>query len=195
MKRILSIGCVLVSVLALAGCEDIPGVLIVTKNFNVLVKGKSKTLTTGEHKTSLDFKKNRVVAKIETVDGSLKVELAVPEDSQIPSNGNFELRSSQTGQPFDTFGAVQTQVTDSQRQTGFESCQKEEYQTICDPNGCHVVPILRPGTRSIEFFYRDTHQAMQFDMTAIAEAKNKYAHFDGSAHYSEKIITYQGPCF
>lgn len=195
MKRILSMGLLVVSALAMTGCEDIPGVLIVTKNFNVLVKGKSKTVTEGQHDTSLDFKKNKVVATIKTGDSSLKVELSVPKGAQIPSNGNFELKSVQTGQPFDVLGTVQTAVTDSRRYSGMEGCQKQDYQTICDAKGCYVVPITRQGNRHVEFFYRDTDQAMQLDMTATGEVNNKYAHFDGRVRYTEKIVTYEGACF
>lgn len=194
MKRILYMGLLAVSVLALSGCEDIPGVLIVTKNFKVLVKGKEKTISPGEHKTSLDFKKNKVVAKIETADGNLKVELEVPKDAQIPNNGNFELRSGQSGQPFDILGAVQTTVTESETQRKYESCQKQDYQTICDPKGCQVVPVIRPGTRLVQFYYRDTNQAMQFDMTAVSNVQDQYGRFEGRALYSEKIMLYEGPC-
>jgi len=195
MKQILCSLVLVVSAFAMTGCEDIPGVLIVTKDFSVLVKGKSKTVSTGDHNTSLDFKKNKVIATIKTGDDSLKVELAVPQGSQIPSNGNFELKSVQTGQPFDILGAVQTTVTESRVQSGYETCQKQDYQTICDPKGCHVVPVTRQGNRNIQFFIRDTDQAMQFDMTDSSNVQNKYGHLNGRARYSEKVVTYEGACF
>lgn len=195
MKRIFNLGLVLISVLSLTGCEDIPGVLNVVKDFNVIVKGKNKTISQGSHDTSLDFKRNKVIASIKTGDKTDKIEISVPQGAQIPNNGNFELKSAQTGQPFDILGAVQTKVTDSRRYSGMETCQKQEYQTICDPKGCHVVPVTRQGNRQIEFFYRDTDQAMQFDMTAVAELNNKYAHFDGRVRYTEKVVTYEGMCF
>ncbi len=195
MKRILTLGLLAVSVLAMTGCEDIPGVLIVTKNFSVLVKGKNKSVAEGQHETSLDFKKNKVVATIKTGEDSIKVELAVPQGAPIPNNGNFELKSVQTGQPFDVLGAIQTTVKDSERRTGLETCQIQDYQTICDPKGCQVVPVTRQGNRQIEFFNRETEKAMQLDMTAVGESKNKYAHFDGRVRYTEKIVTYEGMCF
>lgn len=195
MKRILSIGVVAVSFLAFVGCEDLPGVLVVTKDFNVLVKGKSKTIVSGSHKTALDFKKNKVIAAVETSDGTLKIEIVVPQDSQIPSNGNFELQSAQSGQPFDVLGAVQTTVTEGSDQSGYESCQRQDYDTVCDQHGCHVVPVIRQGSRQIGFYLRETHQKMQFDMTAVGAAKNKYANFQGEAHMTEKIVTREGPCF
>lgn len=194
MKRILWSLLLVVSALAMAGCEDIPGVLIVTKDFSVLVKGKNKTVSAGEHKTSLDFKKNKVVATIKTGNDSLKVELAVPQGSQIPSNGDFELKSAQTGQPFDIFGHLQTTVTEVEQPPGYESCQKQDFDTICDNNGCHVAPVTRPGNRYIEFFYRYTDQMMQFDMVASSNAQDKYGDFQGHARSTEKIVTYEGAC-
>lgn len=195
MKRILSVGLLMVSALAMTGCEDIPGVLIVTKNFTVLVKGKEKTVPIGDHKTSLDFKRKKVVATIKTGSDSLKVELDVPKGAQIPSNGSFELKSSQTGQPFDVLGEVQTHVTDSGLYREYAMCEKREYQTICGPKGCYTTPVTRPGRKHVEFFYRDTDQAMQLDMTAEGGPQNRYAHFEGRARYSEKIVTYEGACF
>lgn len=195
MKRFLSVGLLVTAALAMTGCEDLPGVLIVTKNFNVLVKGKEKKVPAGQHETSLDFKKDRVVATIKTADGNLKVELAVPKGAQIPDNGNFELRSSQTGQPFDILGAVQTKVTNSPTQTGYEACQVQDYTHICDPRGCHAVPIVRQGNRFIEFYFRDTDRAMQFDMTAISNVQDKYSRFDGRSQTREKVLIRTGPCF
>lgn len=194
MKKIV-IASLILSTIVMTGCEDLPGVLTVTKAFNAVVKRKTKTIDVGQYKTSLDFKRNKVVAIIDTGSEKMKIELAVPDNAQIPSNGNFELSAAQTGQPFDVLGSVQTQVNESEMRSEYESCTYQTYDTICTPSGCHSVPVNRYGNRFIDYYVRDTNQKMDFDMTTSGDARSKLSHFAGAARYSEKIVTRESSCF
>ena len=195
MKNKVIVGLVAVSFLMMAGCNDISGLLNVTKAFTVSVKGKSKIVEMGAHDTSLDFRKDKVIAKIKTSGDTFKVEMNFAEGTQIPSNGNFELKEAQSGQPFDVLGLVATQVTDSDLQRERERCQYQGYGQICDPRGCHTVPVTREGLRDITFYDRLTDQQVHLDLTAPSDSKTKFASFDGRIRSTERIVTREGMCF
>ncbi len=195
MKKKLMIALVAAPLLLIAGCKDISGTLNVSKAFAVSVKGKSKTVEVGPHDTSLDFRKDKVIAKIKTSDDTLKVEMNFAEGTDIPNNGNFELKGSQSGQPFDVLGAVATQVSETDLQRGRERCQYQSYDQICSPQGCHTVPVMREGQRDITFYDRTTDQQVHLDLTAQSDVHTKFAAFDGRFRSTERIVTREGLCF
>jgi hypothetical protein len=194
MKSSTKILCSLL-MLAFVGCEDLSGQLNVSQEFAVLVKGKTKQVPVGNYDTSLDFKRDKIKVKIELASGSIKLDLDVPKGTQLPSNGNFELLSGQTGQPFDVLGDVATKVSESGPQSQYESCQYQTYDTVCDQNGCHYIPVTRNGSRYIEFFVRQTDSTMNFDIAEPSQVKKTKAHFVGTSRTSERIITRAGQCF
>ena len=195
MKKIFLVSMMMSSMMLMSGCEDIPGVLTVTKPLQVLVKGKTQAVAVGAHDTSLNFKRHKIVATIQSGSEKVKIDLEVSEGEEIPSNGNFELKSTQTGQPFDVLGRVATTVTESVRRTGRETCQYQVYDVVCGPKGCQTVPVMRKGLRTIEFFDRNTRQVMNFDMTEVGSATSSFATFTGQVNYNERIKTREGQCF
>ena len=179
----------------LAGCDVLDGQLTVTKAF--LVNGNSgrQAIAAGIYKTGLDFKRDRVIADIETGGAGTKVSFAVPTQSTIPENGNFELRSAQTGQPLDVLGSVKTVKTQSEVYRGYENCQTQNTTPNCGPNGCINQPGQQWGRQYVEYYYRDTDKTIHFAMTEVGAAHKKYAQFDGSAKTSQKVIIRQDQCF
>lgn len=179
------------ALLFMFGCEDLTGTLTAFESFKVNAKGGVQTVVAGAHKTSLNFKKNKVVANIETGGSTIKMNLTIPENSVIPANGNFDLLAKDSGQPFDVHGTVDTVVTQSQRQSGYETCSYQDTDVSCGPQGCQQIPVTRWGQQYVEYFVRTTQKDMSFDLVS---ANGTVAHFDGSEKTSEKIITAQGRC-
>ena len=85
----------------MVGCEDMGGQLVVSKEIKVHAGfHNDQVIVPGTYKTSLNFKKNSVVASIEVAQNTkTKVTFDLPANSSLPANGNFELTSAQTGQP------------------------------------------------------------------------------------------------
>ena len=184
---------VAVAALSLMGCDEMDGQLTVVKDFKVKVKNKEQTISAGVYKTQLDFKKDRIQAEIENASGKTKVDFKVPEGSTLPENGNFELRSAQTDQPVDVTGDVKTVRTESQVQSGWESCQYTDHQTICTPQGCFTQPVNRWGQQYTEFYYRNTDKNVNFVISNVG-MKNILAKFAGASRISQKVIIRQNRC-
>lgn len=178
------------AVLFMFGCEDLTGTLNVNQSFKVNAKGAS-VIESGSYKTSLDFKKNKIVAVVEVADSKVKMNLNVPENTVVPANGSFELSASESGQPFDVAGVVQTTVTKSEPQRGFESCTYQDYDTVCDQFGCHQIVVSRPGQQYTEYYVKTTKKNMSFD---VVEKQSTKAHFKGASTTSERVIIYQDMC-
>lgn len=187
MKKIF----VLVCALFIVGCEDIGGTLQVFKNFNATTDNGSEVIPVGTFKTSLDFKRKQVIATIKQDSKEVKITIQIPKGSSIPDNGTFEIKSAQSGQPFDIAGINKTDSQDSDRRSEYTSCQYQTYQQICNPQGCQTVPVTRWGTQFTDYYVRTTHEQMQFDMT---DSSATVAHFAGEASWSEKIVTYRSQC-
>ncbi|MBC7420238.1 MAG: hypothetical protein H7328_05870 [Bdellovibrio sp.] len=193
MKKIF----VAATALFMMGCEEMDGQLTVSKNLNVKSsKNQNVVLNAGTYNTTLDFKKDKVEATVKANNNSkLKIVFDVPNNAQIPANGNFELKSAQTGQPVDVIGNAKTVQTQSAAQTGWEQCQVSDYQTICNPQGCTAVPVNRWGQQYTEYYLRNTDKNINFTMTEVGSVSKKLAQFQGASRTSQKVIIRQDRCF
>lgn len=190
-KKIIVLG----SLLALVGCQDLKGTLSVLKNFKALTKNGTQTILIGTYKTSLDFKRDRVVVALKTNDGETELTIKTPPGTTIPDNGNFEVRSALSGQPFDTLGTNKTVEERSETRRGYESCQYQDIQTVCDPTGCRGVPYTRWGQQYIEYYLRTVTTDLAINLMEIGSVNETLAKFAGHSAFSEKVIVQQTRCF
>lgn len=191
MKNII----VLTSLLLLAGCEDLKGTLTVFKNFKAVTKDGTQTISSGTYKTSLDFKRDRVVVALKTDSGETEFSIKTPVGTTIPNNGNFEVKSAESGQPFDVLGNNKTVETRSETRSGYESCQYQDYQPVCGPQGCQSVPVTRWGQQYIEYYLRTVTTDLTINLTAIGNPAGSLAKFTGHSAFNEKVILQQNRCF
>lgn len=180
--------------LFIAGCDEMEGELNVSKSFRVNGRSGQEKIETGVYKTALDFKRGRVVAEIQRPSGKVKVDFNVPDNSSLPDNGNFELRSAQTGQSVDIVGNVKTNESKSAMQSGYENCQYQDFDPVCGQNGCITRPVQRWGRQYAEFYFIDTDKNIQFFMNDVGSTKHN-AKFTGVSRVSQKVIVRQGQCF
>ncbi len=191
MKKIL----VLASFLVLSSCEDLGGTLQVLKNFSATTKNGAHLLQVGTYESTLNFKRDRVIVSVKEAGGKIQFSINTPAGSSIPRNGNFEIKSVQSGQPFDVLGNNKTDEQRSEIRRGYESCQYQEVQPVCGPSGCSSQVVDRWGQRFTEYYLRTVTEDLKIDLTAIGSTTNTFAHFTGHSSYSEKVITQQGPCY
>lgn len=194
MKSLKSI--ILVStVLFLAGCEDMNGTLTVFKNFKALTKNGTQTVSAGTYKTTLDFKRDRVVVALKTDSGETEFTIKTSTNTTIPDNGNFEVKSAESGQPFDVIGNNKTVETRSETRRGYESCQYQDFQPICGPQGCHSEPVTRWGQQYIEYYLRTVTTDLTIGLVAVGNVGSSLAKFAGHSVFNEKVILQQTRCF
>ncbi len=180
--------------LGLTGCEDMGGTTSVAEAFNVFVNNKRHTIAKGVYNTTLNFKRDKVEVTLNGNNTKTKIKFQYAPGTRLPSNGPFELRSEQTGQPVDVFGEIQTTETRSERRRGVESCQYQDVDVVCGPHGCSSVPVNRWGQQVIEYYLRTVNRVVKFNIVEVNASSNRLAKFNGESEYSEKVILYQDRC-
>ncbi|MFZ3229509.1 MAG: hypothetical protein WA160_04840 [Pseudobdellovibrio sp.] len=190
MKKILLTICAL----AIVGCEDVGGNFTVFKNFTAYTSNGLEVIPTGNYKTGLNFKRKVVVAKMTSSSKEVSINIQIPKDTEIPNNGNFEIRATQSGQPFNVLGMSKTDEERTANQTSFGSCQYQGYQQVCNPQGCVTVPVTRMGQQFTYFYYSTITKDMQIDLVDTNSAATKLAHFSGGYKVTTKVIQNQSQC-
>jgi hypothetical protein len=182
--------------MGLVGCEEMGGETHVAQAFNVIVKNQKVTVQPGQYRTSLNFERDKVeVTLLSENNSKTKIKFYYAQGTTFPSNGPFELKSEQTGQPVDIKGNIQTVETRSQPQRGYQNCQYQDYQTICNEQGCTTVPVNRWGRQYTEYYVRTIQRNVDFEILESHAQANKLANFNGASAYSQNVITWQDRCF
>lgn len=200
MLRKLLLGSFLV--LAVSACDKtVDGVLTNSESLTFNLKNKSATIAPGKWAAQIEFEsKKEVKLLIQTPDDKkpTTVSFKVPKSTVLPQkNGEFELLSVQTGQPYDVKGTVTTTYTDSEEKWGWESCtyRVERQECYYDANGrpyCRWVYYDVHGQRDVRYFVRDTTQTIGFKLlNANAAAAGS---FNGTERSTERVYSYTGQC-
>ena len=184
----------LISLIALVGCEDIAGNLQVFQRFNVNTSNGVKIAEVGNYNTSLDIKRDRVVATVKTDSGKIKVTILIPDSVRIPANGEFTVSAVQSGQPFGMLGTNKTVETKSKVKTEYLNCMYDAYDVVCNPQGCHQVPVRRWGHQYTEYYLRTVKKDLILNALA-STSESIAATFTGASSFSEKVIIRQNQCF
>ncbi|MBC7466085.1 MAG: hypothetical protein H7256_08835 [Bdellovibrio sp.] len=188
MKKLLVAACALFIV----GCEDIGGTLNVLKSFSATTEDGTQTIAVGSYDTSLNFKKKEVIATLKSAGKSTKISINIPKGTSIPDNGTFEIKSSQSGQPFGVTGVNKTDETRSENRVEYISCQTTRYENVCTPQGCFTRPVNVIGQQQTEYYMSTVKRDMQLDLNADVDA---VAHFAGVSNTTQKVIVRQSPCW
>ena len=176
-----------ISALAFMGCEDIDGRLQVFEKFNVNTKNGVRVTEIGSFATSLDMKRDRIVALVKTESGKIKVTFLVPGNLRLPANGEFEISAADSGQPFAMSGVNKTVELKSKMKSEYQDCMYDGYDVICSPQGCTQVPVHRWGRQYTEYYVRTIKQDLIINALS-ATAESVAATFTGAASNSQKVI-------
>ncbi len=183
-----------VSALAILGCEDIDGQLQVFEKFNVNTKNGVRATEIGNFDTSLDMKRDRFVAFVKTDSGRIKVTFLIPGNLRMPANGDFQISAVDSGQPFAISGVNKTVELKSKMKSEYQDCMYDGYDVICSPQGCTQVPVHRWGRQYTEYYVRTIKQDLIINALS-ATAESVAATFTGAASNSQKVIVQQDRCF
>ena len=123
-----------------------------------------------------------------------KINLNVPKNNHLPNySGPISLTASESGQPFDLRGAVDTKESDSERRNEWQHCTRTEWQQHCDPQGCHAVPVDVPGNQWVVYHYHYTDTSLDLGIFAPGRSEES-ARFSGRRNLAEKVMEQTGVC-
>lgn len=185
---------VILSALALMGCDDIDGQLQVFEKFSVNTKNGVKVTEIGNFATSLDMRRDRIEASVKTSSGKIKFTFLIPGNLRLPANGEFQISAADSGQPFAMTGINKTVESKSKMKSEYQDCMYDGQDVVCTPQGCTQVPVHRWGRQYIEYYVRTVKQDLMMNALS-ATADTVAATFTGTASDSQKIIVHEDQCF
>lgn len=153
----------------------------------------------GTYSATLSFKsKKKIYLKFK--DGKKKkVLFRIPKGKKLPrTSGAFTLLSSESGQPYDLEGEIDTSFSSGPQTTSTESCSETYYRRVCRRNEegkreCYREAYTEYGTRQVTGHYEYTEKAL----SSILKDKNSGAvvgQFNGTHHDSTFSVDYYGGC-
>ncbi len=95
---------------------------------------KRKTISAGDYKAHISFQsKKKITLKVKSERYNYdEIDFNIPEGTYVPRySGDINLTSSQSGQPFDISGVIDTQEEDSDTMYGTETCTYTKRVKVC----------------------------------------------------------------
>ncbi|MCM2323865.1 MAG: hypothetical protein NDJ90_11450 [Oligoflexia bacterium] len=207
------------AVLAIGGmsCKKIEGGLRLERDLPIKVKvpdpfggeasDKIETIKAGSYEAKVDFRSQKeFILKVKVKRfRSEEIVFGVAEGHYLPDfNGTFALLSAESGQPFDLKAETVGNITRSSDERGYESCTFYEREYVCrmvkDQQGdgrheeCRWESVAHSGTQEVEYHYVYTTRDIAITLLDSA-TQDRLGGFDGHRTDSDKVYTYQGPCF
>lgn len=200
MKRILP----LFLAFALFGCEDFAGQMTVTQSFEaiskrgVLSKARSVVVPAGTHNVEIDADNTSATISLRLAGQNEKIRLNIPRNRIPKERGGFEVSASESGQPFNMIGRLDTDYQRTGHFRGWESCSRTIPREVCgyDSNGhwrCWIEYVTVYGQQQVEYYHLITLQHLEVELTN--SSRQTLAAIDGRNSKTNKVYTYQGYCY
>lgn len=200
MKKLLALT---VGLAALAACKEIPGKLEVRRGFaatsgsnGLFTRAETVRVIPGKYAAELQIvSSTKANLKLKLPTGEKKLKLAIPRKTLPSWEGSFKYSAAQLGQPFDMTGSLKTTVTTGPEISGVESCTRTHQSYVCGHRGrCGVVTHTTFGTQNVSYYNKYTRQNVTARLLSAGKT-DILAVFDGEGNWSEKVYTFQSPCF
>lgn len=193
----------LLPVVALSGCDSISGEIKVSQEFPVKVregflglKTRIGNLKKGTYEATLaPVLGGGVQIVLKQGDRQSHLPINITNKSRLPKyDGRLDLPASETGQPFDLVGDVNSERSQSDLIRTTESCSRTKYVRECKRDKCEDVSITITGEQDVEYYYSyiDTYLSAKVMKPRKSQVLAK---FNGSRRESSKNYTYQGACW
>lgn len=205
----------LMSFIALVGCDPVEGDLIVNESFQIkkvvepcndyspqcMNQDDSQVLEKGGYDMKMDVESQKTLhLLISKKWASYKLELKVPDSKHIPSTGELFLSSQESGQPFDFKLTSQTDIHNSEMQSASEECTQSVQTEVCyvvpgnpPTKKCELKWVTAKGLQYVEYYYRNTYQQVSSLFTRTGN-QDVLAVYKGSRSDSQKIYTRRDRC-
>lgn len=186
---------VLLGLAALTGC-DMPGTLSVNQSVTLVdKKGRQVPIVAGQrYKAELGKDGDNVKFNIKIDGKEREIRLPIPRGSKLPKHdGELTITAAQSGQPVDFYGLVETNVSESRDQRGYQSCTVQIQVRVCRQYGCNYEWRTVSGQQEVVYYDRTSVTSAHVSLRAPGTRSAK-AQFEGSNSSTEQIITWAGRC-
>ncbi|MCC6278659.1 MAG: hypothetical protein IT289_12155 [Oligoflexia bacterium] len=201
MKTSIKLAFGTMALMGLVACDDIKGGLDVNAPLPLTTeKGVNLRLEPSSYpaQIKLNDDKRLIEFKIKRGDETVKLKVKVPYSTDLDGrSAKFDIKSVQSGQPFDLVGELYTNYSTSGKYYETESCTYGEHYRECSTyNGrthCRDVSIARNGRRHVtyHYLYRVTKVSAQFLGAADQET---LAVFTAEKDTTSRIVDHYGSC-
>jgi hypothetical protein len=117
---------------------------------------------------------------------SRKIQIKTPKKVSIPAkNGNFQLSATDSDQPFDIQGTVNTEITNGPSATRSDTCKDDASSYYPGPN--------HTGHRDVTFHEQQTDLQISL-LLKRPKTEDQLGTFYGHQASKEVILDYIGPC-
>ena len=193
--------------LSLTACDEVfKGALSLSSETSLTnTKNKTVVLPAGVYEAQFRAESEDLVElRLKSGSKTHKIPFHLPENFEIPSkSGRFTLPGSESGQPVDLQGEVESVTTESESYRGYESCSYSDYEEICerwvDSNGrvhyrCYCQYRTRSdGEQRVEYYFIHTDKSITAQISR-AGTEDALGEFAGDYRESDKVYTYTGEC-
>ena len=197
--------------LALSACNPIKGQLNVTQPFTALSDQSSCTpdesgqncggvdritVAPGSYAASFDLSSRSAAVFSIKLDrwNTRNLTLRIPGNNHLPNySGPISLSHTESGQPFDLRGDIDTKESDGPQQSGWRSCTRTEYEQRCDQHGCYSVPVQVGGQQYVRYHLHYTDSKLNVQLFS-AGSSAAAAGFAGERNVAEQVNEYEGYC-
>ena len=161
-------------------------------------KGKKVELSPGNSKANISFKhffgKRNLILK---VDGQKKVRFKVPKGTQFPSfEGELFLSSDQTGQDYDIYSSVNTDVFNGPIRNYARACGETRFYRQCVINEQGERTRVRKSyyLRGSQVVYAYNQTTTKYVYSELSSSGDQVAKFNGQNTSTREIIDHADPC-
>lgn len=194
----------------LVGCDELIGTAQVANGLQVKIKkDKVVDVPAGNYRSAVDFSPSRRTIEIKlkkAIAGKdLTFKVKAPDSLKLPVYaGDIAVSAAESGQLFDLFARVDTDISDSAEYQAAETCTTKVYEKVCREvideetqkkhEECSVEEVSVTGQHDVRFYYTTTTTSGNIRLTKPG-SDIQLTSFDGSRSSTSKNYTYQGDCW
>jgi hypothetical protein len=194
----------------LVGCDELIGTAQVANGLQVKIKkDKVVDVPAGNYRSAVDFSPSRRTIEIKlkkAIAGKdLTFKVKAPDSLKLPVyDGDINVSAAESGQLFDLFARVDTDISDSAEYQATESCTTKFYEKVCREvvdevthqkhEECNVEELSVTGQHDVRYYYTTTTTSGRITLTKPG-SDIQLTSFVGSRSSQSKNYTYQGDCW
>lgn len=153
----------------------------------------------GEYTAKLTFKSKKKLYLTFKDDKKKKVLFRIPKSKKLPkTSGSFVLLASESGQPYDLEGTINTTYSQGEQYTTSQSCSETFYRRVCHRNDegereCERQSYTEYGSQDVTGHAEYTQKALS-SILKDAVSQIVIGQFHGSSFTTDYTTDYTGPC-
>lgn len=202
MKKLFSILTLCLFLLAFAGCEKIEGEATVNSNLTLVdTDGNQQVISPGKYKTNATSVNHQLYVEIDNHRFLFNVPNLDLGSTWSHISSDFDVRSSESGQPVDLNGEIELINESTTQADGYESCTLSKYQHVCEianPMNCSWRYVSYPGVKKVEWSVFTQNKKLSLKISPSSEkgmfSFQPVAIFKSNFSVQKKTLLSKGEC-